>query len=211
MPATIEPVKVDPSLRMIIIQASFTNEAAVPELLMKLTRETTQESGVRRERATGVEVIAPVERVNLATIRFDMTEAGFVLVNATYQRRVDQHNSRRTYHTVRFVYVHTSQAKQSDFDKKRVGVLAELGRMLSDAFWRVRVFNNPYFKDGVPIGDERMLSINLEARVPRYMPDGTLVAHWKKDVHSGERVGDRPLPIEPAAQLTIKKGILSLV
>jgi len=188
-------------VRMVTIQFSFTNPAAIPAAVRQLERETVLEHIARQLQATGEQVIGATENCYVALIEPE----GFELVDALYQKRVDRRNTNRTYHMVRFILVRSEFAAPSEeFKKVRVAIYDDFLEVTRTAFWRVRAFLKPFYKDGEEVAGQRALSINLEARVPLYHPDGSTVMARPKD-GNGKPIG--PLqPLQANLMLTEVQG-----
>lgn len=78
------------------------------------------------------------------------------------------------------------------------------------ALWRVRAFSNPFYIEGEEVDGVRAISINCEARVPLFLPNGQPVVARRKDAQ-GNKIGD-PVPIEPSGILTISpEGVVGII
>ncbi len=196
-------------VRMVAIQLSFTSSAAIPAAVRQLERETALEHVARKLQTTGKLVIEPTENCSLDFLG-ELEAVGFELVDALYQRRVDHKDPNRTYHMVRFLFAqHRFAAPSTEFKLVRDSIRAELREMLRVAFWRVRAFLNPFYQNGKEIAGQRALSINLEARVPLYQPDGQPVTARPKD-ESGKRTGS-PQPLTSDFRLAVVGDTIRLL
>lgn len=158
-------------VRLVVIQFSFSNPAAIPAGVARRAAETQEEHVdrvERKSRETGLIVIEPTQNCSLATFAGEFEGAGYELVDAFYQERRDRKDPRaqRTYHMVRFVFAQELFADVSD--EFRSNVEAALTLMCRQATWRVRAFLNPFYSDGQEVPGQSVLSINLEARTPAY-------------------------------------------
>ncbi len=187
---------------LVTIQFSFSNPNIVPVSVKSLPRESVAESGERKARGTGKLVIEPTPRTSVLGLIVDLQKEGYVLVDALYQPRVDQHDAKRTYYMVRFLFAREDSAQEpfESFAEVRLQVLDDLADVAGAAMWRVRVFDNPYFRNGVEIAGERTVSVNLEVREPFLQTNGQPVVEWQKDENE-RRVGEAPVPIKPKHQL----------
>lgn len=204
------------SVRLISFQFSFSNPRIVPHSLKQLEREgeTLEKRNERKEReGSGSMIIEPTENCSLVEFLDNLEEAGYEMVDAFYQSRVDPKDpcGRRMYHMMRFLFARREYVDLSDeFKKVQDTIRAELREICAQAMWRVRVFRNPFFKKGEEIPGQHALSINLEARKPLFCPDGQPVTVWQKD-EDGRRVGDKPIPIKPDHCLRIKDNAVQLL
>src|SRR3972149_9877630 len=162
------------NVRMIVVQFSFSNPEVIPSGIKRRNRETAFEHVARKLQATGERVIEPTKNVFLGHLVGDFEGNGFELVDAFYQARPDHDDLKGTYHTVRFLFArHEFATPSAEFRMVRDAIRAELREMLRTAFWRVRAFLNPFYQNGEEIAGQRSLSINLEVRVSRFLPDGS--------------------------------------
>lgn len=182
---------------MVAVQFSFSSPAVIPQVVKRAERETPDERNERKSRSSGVLLIEPTEKCSLVGLLGELEAAGYEMVDALYQERIDPKDprGRRTYHMVRFLFARREFVNLSDeFEKARI--LAELTEMCATAMWRVRVFSNPFYKDGEEVPGQRAMSINFDARKPLFRLDGQPVTVWQKD-EKGRRVGDAPVPLSP--------------
>ena len=198
-------VTLDHNIRLVSLQFSFSNPGVIPASVKRLERETADEMIKRKSQKTGILVIQPVENVSLVEFLHDLEKVGFEMVDAFYKERIDRKDPRgnRTYHMVRFLFARHEFVNISDVFKKAQRVVRdELKSICEVAMWRVRVFSNPFYKNGEQIPNQRALSINLEARKPLFAPDGKPITIWQKD-GDGWRIGEAPVPIQADFQLRI--------
>lgn len=160
----------DGPVRLVSIQFSFSNPKIVPQSVKRLEHETPARRAVRKGRADGTMVIAPTPGVSMGEFVDQLEAAGYELVDALYEPRINTHSRTRenaTYHMMRFIFARREFVDLSEwFRGVRVAVSADLRKMCGEALWRVRVFSNPFRKDGEEISGQRALSVNLEVRVP---------------------------------------------
>lgn len=164
--------------RMLTLQFSFPNDDAVPIGLRSLGAEdgaTAAKRKLAKAAPNGKDLLDGnfPERTSLSELPSGLARNDFVLVNASYQKRQDQHDKSKTYHMIRFTFVRKCFEETDDEQLKkflpfRGLALSELQGVCELALWRVRLFRNPYFKDGTVSPSETMISINLEARVPLF-------------------------------------------
>lgn len=199
----------DQTARLVMMQFSFSNPSVIPNMVRRREAETKNQSEERKNRSsTGIVIIEPSENTSVDLV--DSLEAhGYVLVDGVYQSRQNPHKPMQTYHMVRFVFSRLEHAEMSEqFQTVQSIIRTELLDICNMAFWRVRGFSNPFFRNGEEIPGGRALSLNFEARVPRFLPDGQPVKERRKDA-DGRKIGD-PVPLEPSHQLTISNGVLTL-
>lgn len=202
-------MKLGPSVRMVSVQFSFSNPDVIPAVVKRAAPETTQVRTERKSRSSGTMIIVPTEKCSITGIMEALEAAGYELVDALYQTRLDGKDPRlqRKYHMVRFIFARHEFAQVSpEFMSVRDAIRAALQSMSTAAMWRVRGFDNPFYQDGEEVLGQRALSLNFEARQPLNNPDGTPVAIWQKD-GQGKRIGDSPVPIRPSYQLVVDETV----
>lgn len=198
--------------RLISLQFSFTNSDAVPHSVRCLSPETPEERTERKSHASGAMIIQPTENCSLEKLLDELYANGYCLVDAFNKTRLDhkQLPGMKTYHIVRFIFARADAATQSEaFQAKSAAVYADLRKICSGAFWRVRAFRNPFYLKGEEIPGEFTISLNLEARKPRLYPDGQEVKSWEKDAE-GRRIGDSPLPLKASWRVRCTYGQILL-
>lgn len=196
----------------IAIQFSFSNPDVIPATVRRLNRETKEERVVRKSYSSGVMVIEPTEKCSLVEFLGELETAGYEMVDAFYKQRIDANDPRgkRSYHMVRFLFARRGFVELFDeFRKVRDVIRAELQSICESAIWRVRLFSNPFYKNGEEIPFQRAVSINLEVRQPLFCPDGQPVTVWQKN-EKGKRVGDTPIPFKADYCLRIAGDAVSL-
>lgn len=202
----------DDTVRLVILQFSFTNPDAIPPSVKRLDSETHKEHVERRARSSGVMVIEPTEKCSIVEFLCELETEGYKMVDALYKERIDPKDPRgnRIYHMVRFTFAGRKFVEMSDEFRGIYDVIrAELDCICKQAMWRIRAFNNPFYANGEEDFLYRALSINIEARQPLFQSDGQTVKVWQKD-KDGRRVGDAPLPLKADYALRIKNGVIRL-
>ena len=201
------------TVRLVAMQFSFSNPDAIPATVKRLDQETQEERVKRKNYSSGVMIIKPTEKCFLVEFLGELEAAKYEMVDAFYKERIDAKDPRgkRTYHMVCFLFARREFVELSDeFKKVRDVIRAELRSICESAMWRVRVFSNPFYKNGEEISDQHAVSINLEARQPLFRPDGQPVTVWQKD-ENGKRMGNVPLPLKADYYLCIVSDAIQLV
>ncbi len=210
-------LSVNASVRMIIVQFSFSNKNVIPRLLVRSQPETEQEHVERRNRSTGVMIIPPTESCSLEGLLESIEVRGYEMVNSFCKERIDSKDpmQKRTYWMVRFQFVKSSLIDLSeDFfsykEKYREFDRNGFVEMCKDVAWRSRVFLNPFYEEGRELPDYRAISINLESRQPFLQPNGKLMKVWLKD-KKGRRLGQAPIPIRAKNRFCFEDDIFKVV
>ncbi len=200
----------DHTARLVMMQFSFSNPQVIPNFVRRRQAETKPESEERKQQPSrGIAIIEPVENISVQDFALELEAQGYVLVDGVYQSRQNPHKPMQMYHMVRFTFSRVEHAEISDhFQTVQSIIRTELSDICDGAFWRTRGFSNPFYKSGEEIPGYRAVSLNFEARVPRYLPDGQPVKERRKDAQ-GRKIGD-PVPLEPSHRLIISNGTLTL-
>lgn len=192
------------TVRLVMLQFSFSNVRALPAGLFEKEQETLDELTARRSGVKGVQFIEPIQDVSLFQFLLDLVKAGYVLVDAFFQMRSSARGQQ--YPVVRFIFAAKESARRDgEFARHKQNAENALLQMCQEAMWRVRAFLNPFFKDGLLVDGQHAISINLEARNPLLDGEGNPLMRWEKD-ENGEKVGDKPFPLEPKLFLHIDDG-----
>ena len=206
-------VKFDSSIRITVLQFRFSSFSAIPIAAKRLLRKSAKKQQRRGNKPTGFEVIEPTAGCSLLELPGELEEAGYELVDAFCEERVDGNDPRneRTYYVVRFVFArHEFAANISEaFKAARDRIRIALSEICGTSMWRTRSFSNPFYENGKEVDGQRAVSINLDMRTPLFQPDGKPVMVWQKD-GKGNRVGVVPIPLVPECELSAYDGILRL-
>lgn len=203
-----------PGDRRVSIQISVSNPDLISDTIRMWNfyrgREAKESDGrafTRKQNLNGEKVLEETEEVFAFPIIRSLLAQGFSLGGVIYSERQGGQTKDKTYYMVRFVFFAPGAGNPVPyFAKYRDEFMAELETLLKEAFWRVRAFRNPLHDDeGNELPGLPAVSLNLEARVPRIQPDGKPVLQWRKD-ERGEKIGDKPVQIEPKFVLGIRPG-----
>ncbi len=192
-----------------MLQFSFSNRKVIPEGINERPPETAQHFATRKsEYVGGEQFLFPVEGVSALPFIADLNEAGQQLVDAYWQSRI---KDGREYYMVLFMFAAPGHDQSSEeFQKVRSVALSALSKLFSEAMWRVWGFVNPFFKDNELVEDAYALCVNFDSRSPLVDGNGKPILQWKKD-EKGERIGDKPVPLEPKKFLRIIDGDIRVV
>lgn len=197
-------IKIDGLVRLIALQFSFSRKDVIPKIgLQDLGNETFREASSREQRSPlGTLEIEPQEQSS-ADFLVGHLVGQYTLVDATYQTRQNHKNGGQQYHFVRFLFARNEFANSSEeFKAYRPAAVKALHTLLKEAYWRIRAHQNPFFENGSIVEDQHCINVDFDVRVPRFRPNGEPVTRWQKDA-SGERIGDKPLPIDATHELVL--------
>lgn len=220
----------DKSVRLAMIQVSFSNPDVLPKWIDIDEREQVEERVERKSRTNGVQVIEQSEDMNCSLAEFvgDLEKSGFALMSALCQKRPHGKQKGQFYWMTRFNFVRQEDLQANEgFDRVKDLIYEELRKIFSEALWRVRAFRNPSLKDGEEIGTY-FLSVNCEARKPLHTVDRNQLItvsiqgkeitvptlrpamEWLKD-GNGQKIGDGPVAMRPKCHLRVQDGKICLV
>ena len=198
--------KLDGSVRLVIVQFSFSNPDVIPPSVRRRSPETHEERGERKDRADGDMILEPTAGASLAEFPRDLETAGYKLVDAFCKERINDNPHLKKYYMVRFVFARREYAEISQgFWKVRDAIRAELQSICGSSLWRVRAFDNPFYKDGAEVSGQRTMSINLEVRQPLFV-GGQPVKVWERD-SDGKRIGEAAVPLKAKRHFRIVAGV----
>ena len=200
-------------VQMVMLQFSFSNYGVVPASVKLHSWETPEENRERKSHSSGKLVIEPILNCSLAQFVGKLEAERYELVDAGYIERVNAKSassSAKSYHVVRFIFARRENAVLADgFKKGREAIRTDLQKMCEDALWRIRMFHNPFYYNGVAVPDQHAVCINLEVRQPIVYPNGQPIKRRQMDT-DGSPIGD-PLPIKADYLLGIQDGAIRLV
>lgn len=200
----------DHTARLVSLQFSFSNPNIIPDTVRRREQETKAESDGRKQRHDGIIAIERCENVSITEFVTSLEANGYTLVDGLYQSRQDIKRPSQMYHMVRFIFSRNEFVESTvEFMQIQQKLRAELLHICETAFWRVRAFSNPFYKNREEIPGFRALSFNFEVRIPRLLPDGQPVVQRRKDAQ-GKKFGE-PVPLEPAHRLTILDNTVMLM
>lgn len=204
-----EKIVLEKDVRMIMLKFAFSN----PNVIPRFVKGAKDELLFRKDRSSGVLAIESTERCSVAEFLGKIAVSGYEMVDAFYKRGIDTRdaNIKRKNNIVYFFFARSEFVELSDeFKKERPLIYNELWKICKTAMWRVRLFLNPFYKDGQEINDQYALSVNLDARQPLFCSDGQPVKIWKKD-DKGKRVGETAIPLKAKYHLRVENNTISLM
>ena len=189
----------DRKIRIVSLQFSFSNPDIVPPDIPRRDRLTRTAGS-----PTGVLLFDPTENTSVADLPADLEQAGYELADAFHEERAGE-TKRRTYRALRFVFSRREHATAPSEERATLLAAARRGleRICKGALWKARAYLNPLRVNGEETEDEYAVSIPLVGRQPLFWPDGRPVSAWQRD-ERGNKLGDAPIPIRPAASLRVK-------
>lgn len=204
---------IDEHVRLFMVQFSCYNPKALPVSLRIKPSETEEERILRESRpVTGVRFLGPKENCSLEEFLGELELAGYELVDASLQMRLDRKDAgrQREYGVAQFVFARREFVRRDEIDPLMLDTnRLELEQMLQSAFWRVQVSCNPLFEGGEIVDGESTMCVNCDVRRPRVEPNGKIITQWRTD-DNGYRVGDAAVPIEADCELRIVDGCVLL-
>jgi len=197
-------------VRLVVVQVSGHDLGQVRDILRQQPNEAPPPSEERIARVTGQLAIEPTQNCETKGIVTDLGAAGYELVDALYQERLNRENS-RSYEIARFIFCQREFVKPfaAEFTATRPAIFEQLTLLICGSLWRVRVFDNPFFQNNEAVEGYRALSVNLEARQPLCHKNGQTVT-TRPMGENGRRYG-QPQPLRAGHRLAIINNHLQLV
>lgn len=156
------------------VSLSFSNVEIVPAILKRVEAETAEKSQTRKSVKTdSTQLIQSTMDCDASQFLLELTDAGFLLVSAFFEPRTGHSgNSKgKPYYMVRFTFYRAELAIVTDETLADWWeIWGALLSMTTQATWRVRAFDNPFFQNGEEVVGKRSLSVNLEVRSPGGAP-----------------------------------------
>ena len=206
------PEVLDESVRMLLMQFSFSNPEIVPACLLKRTAETVPEYIDRKTAPiTGQQFIIKTWRTDIFQLSaYGLGLAKYVLVGGFSQECPHKDSRQGTYFSVRFLFAREEFARESsEFEKVRDDVCFALDQICIEAYWRVRAYRNPFFEDRKLVEGAYAMSVNFEVREPRFGSNSDPIKVWPKDSVTGEKdkTGFK-IPLPPENYLLVRDNAI---
>jgi len=188
------------SINTILVQFSISNTNAVPRCLRAERREALSEKEKRVSQNNGIELTEKRENVTVASIIFQLKDAGFFLVDGC-TKELYHLDKKGTYTVARFTF------KREEVKDDYIHLAKRAFRLLSeDAFWAVKSYLNIPSEDG----KTSFISINMSGRKPLRDGAGNLIMARLRD-NDGNQIGE-PVPIQPSGKFIFtRQGSLRVV
>ena len=187
---------------VVILQFSGSTDKWIPEGVSFVNDETFKQSNDRHKTSgNGQVALTPHEQVSVSGLADYLHDAGYHVTNVFRQMRKDRKQVGRKYHMLRYVLLPGDEALDSlgTIRENYETVEDDLVDLLNDSYWRVRAYRNHQENGDI------MLSINFEARVPRFN-SGKPIMVYERD-EAGKKVGEAK-PIAPKTVLKMNPGAL---
>lgn len=192
--------------RRVSFQFSVSNRSLIPgsirawnEFRGRAVKETDARAFVRKQNLNGVQVLEDAQEVYVhETLITNLERHGFRLSGVVYSERQGGQARNQTYYMVRFVFFREGFADQiPGFEDHREEFACVLRKLMKEAFWKVRGYQNPMHDDrDNELPNLPAISLNFEARMARLGPDGKPEMRWQRD-QQGDRIGDTKVPWQP--------------
>lgn len=200
----------DGKVRLISLQFNVSNAYPIPGCIKpKKQNDAPEKFLVRKSAIKGEQFIAPEESISGLYILADLLQEGYQLVEAISMVR-DKNGL--PYKTIRFSFVAEQYVNQlaEEFLHDLPEIASVLTSILKTSLWRVRAFLNPFYREGEAINGQYAISVNLDARKPIIDERGNPVREWQRN-KTGQKMGDKPVPIEPKRFIRVFNNDLRIV
>lgn len=212
MAATTTSVILDSSVKLIALQFSLPNPAAMPPSLQYLPQETGAERQRRKDLPPGVLVVPETPNVQIVDFVAQAAGLGYKLVSAIAQDRPDLIPGLSAPRTrVRYIMIPHYDVTQERLAANTAVLMAGLMEVCLSAMWSVKVYLNPYRKGDTEYTDLYCLDVVLGTRQPFNDRNGRPLMARPKDTN-GKTIRDAtPQPLIPDFLLKLMEGEVCVV
>lgn len=179
--ATTTGVTLDKSIKLIALQFSISNMAAMPPSLHYLPQETPEERQRRKNLPSGLLIVPETPNVMVVEFVGQVMGLGYQLVSAIKQDRPDLVPGAKPRTRVRYALVPHQDVVQELPFAERKDMTVELIETCLNAMWTVKVHLNPYRKADTEYTDLYCLDVVLGARQPFCDRNGRPITRRPKD------------------------------
>lgn len=151
----------DPSLRLLVIEFSFTNGDLLRPFVPYRDRSTR-----RNKKNTGQKIFEKIPNICGDQFPGDLADSGFVLVDA-WQFSQSQGATRRDRHTLRFTFApsnHSCVSEEFSVIQQRCWKL--FSDMLKGVTWTASGYVNPFYRDQKEVPGCATIALNFSMRDP---------------------------------------------
>ncbi|MCF6276848.1 MAG: hypothetical protein L3J07_03315 [Candidatus Magasanikbacteria bacterium] len=202
-------------MMMVVIRVS--NPECIPKCILESTKQPKKE-----KISKGVEFISPQKngeaQVGAHLLHQDINASGYKIVRACWEQKLNEHD--KLYYLVRFEFVRNELLREKMEELEEV--IKALETMLNSALWKVRVFRNPYFKNGEIQRGNSTISLNLNSRTPLHKENWIFdpelqkmvfkkikpTMRWEKN-KKGEKI--KKIPLTAKERLVIRNNEIQVV
>ena len=213
MATTTTGVAIDKSVKLIAIQFSIPNPAAMPPSLRYLPQETGKERQRRKELPPGLLVVPETPRVQIVDFVAQIAGLGYKLVSAIAQERPDLVPGvvLPPRNRARYVLIPNQDVERGRAAPDLKVLMEGLMELCLGAMWTVKAYINPYREGDTEYLDLYCLDIVLGTRQPFCDCDGRPLMARPRDAN-GKTIRDAtPQPIVPDFLMKVVDGELALV
>jgi len=175
-------------MKKLYFAVSFTNPTNVPASLKWANPDNqTRFKGIETPGLSG-------EKVSLENLFSELEKNGLFIQSGFAQKKTGENKMFFTMIKFQFGGERKSPAEESLLKSSFL-------KIFQDAFWNIKVF-----------GHDGDVTVACSRRTPRFEGNDRLkpVTIWDKDLTTGERVGDKPKPIQSEHLLCFEDGQLVL-
>lgn len=210
------------NVRLVVLQFACSKKTRMPVSLKWREKEIALESYERLAREDCGDgklfMDSEVKTVSVYDFLSDLEEASYEIVDAFNQERLTE--ELKPYYIACFVFSRREYVNISeDFKNKRDIIRAEFLKMAMEAMWRVKVYNNPFYKNDERVPAQYAMNIKMIARNPLVDNEGKSLFVWKKDEYgqkiierdeNGKKIGDAKIMVKPEYYLRIEDNCVIL-
>ncbi|MBI2053612.1 MAG: hypothetical protein HYT41_02620 [Candidatus Sungbacteria bacterium] len=213
MATTTTSVTLGSSVKLVALQFSIPNPAAMPPSLRHLPQETEGERQRRSNLQPGLLVIPETPNVQIVDFVAQVAGLGYQLVSAIAQERpnLSEVFATQPRNRARYVLRPNQDVKKERAAPDLKNLMGGLMELCLDAMWTVKGYLNPYREGDVEYTELYCLDIVLGTRRPFCDRDGRPLMARPKDAN-GKTIRDAaPQPLAPDFLMKLVDGEIAFV
>ena len=201
---SVVPIELKDSVQKVVLQFNFLKSGFLPPGMKELERDTESKREERKKFSGGSLAILQ-KNCSLTGFPEELEKAGYGLAGAFCQERSGEINR---YYVVRFTFIRSASEIFYPIPEKEHDISrTQLHTICTTALWEVRMFSNPFYRNGKAVTGQSSVNINLGKRLPLFCRNGEPAVAWE----TGEDGKDVQLPIKPSHHLRLDNSIIDLV
>lgn len=232
-------MQLNKNVPIVVLQFQFAKRSSVPAWIPTVPPPETKNEREKRlnRQGSGQLVMGPQENSAIDGLLDGLYENGYDIVDVKHEERLDDRNPRKTFQIVQATFYRRDESDNGELVLAPVNPQAEelldkacggLVELCANNFWRVRVYDNPFFRRGEPVEGLHTATICCDVKKPTVQGNGQPVLVWQKErieiegppsveewragyPNLYERVGNAPQPLVPGHRLTLDGDTFLLV
>lgn len=161
--------ELDKSVRIVMLQFSFSDLDAIPSTVKSLARSPVVYDASQKKKRTGTVIFSDIENCLLSSFMLELEKNNYEITSAFCQKRtsVKKPLPDIVNHIVRFCFARHEHVNISEnFRQIRPALRTELQWICDSALWKLDLYRNPFYWEK---GEDRnffTISVDLKNRQP---------------------------------------------